>query len=76
MHQAGLGLGESGPGYDDGRLEVRPRDYVALADGVVLRLTRGSWRCSEVADAASAGSSAGGAGTAAAVPSAGSAWKR
>jgi DNA-binding response OmpR family regulator len=39
MHQAGLGPSDSGPDYDDGRLEVRPRDYVALADGVVLRLT-------------------------------------
>lgn len=39
MHQAGLGPADAGPGYDDGRLQVRPRDYVALADGVVLKLT-------------------------------------
>jgi DNA-binding response OmpR family regulator len=39
MHQAGLGPSESRPEYDDGRLQVKPRDYVALADGVVLRLT-------------------------------------
>ncbi len=39
MHQAGLGPSDAGPGYDDGRLQVRPRDYVALADGAVLKLT-------------------------------------
>lgn len=39
MHQAGLGPTDAGPDYDDGRLEIRPRDYVASADGVVLRLT-------------------------------------
>lgn len=39
MHQAGLGPSDAGPDYDDGRLQIRPRDYVASADGVVLRLT-------------------------------------
>jgi DNA-binding response OmpR family regulator len=39
MHQAGLGPDESGPGYDDGRLQIKPRDYVTLADGTVLHLT-------------------------------------
>ena len=39
MHQAGLGPSDAAPGYDDGRLQVKPRDYLALADGSVLRLT-------------------------------------
>jgi DNA-binding response OmpR family regulator len=39
MHQAGLGPSDAGPDYDDGRLRIRPRDYVASADGVVLHLT-------------------------------------
>jgi DNA-binding response OmpR family regulator len=37
MH--GLGDNDPAPDYTDGRLEVRPRDFVALADGEHLDLT-------------------------------------
>jgi DNA-binding response OmpR family regulator len=36
--QWGLGANDPLPDYDDGRLSVRPADYVATADGVVLHL--------------------------------------
>ncbi len=39
MNQRGLGTSDPAPDYDDGRLCVRPRDYLALADGEVLPLT-------------------------------------
>ena len=35
----GLGDNDPAPDYTDGRLTVRPRDFVALADGEHLRLT-------------------------------------
>jgi DNA-binding response OmpR family regulator len=35
----GLGANDPAPDYTDGRLSVRPRDFIALADGEVLRLT-------------------------------------
>ena len=37
-HQRGLGPGDPLPTYDDGRLVVRPADYIATGDGVILRL--------------------------------------
>ncbi len=37
-HQRGLGANDPMPSYDDGRLRVRPRDYMATADGSMLRL--------------------------------------
>jgi DNA-binding winged helix-turn-helix (wHTH) protein len=36
--QRGLGVADPLPDYDDGRLHVRPADYIATADGVILRL--------------------------------------
>ena len=36
--QRGLGANDPLPDYDDGRLRVRPADYIATADGVMLRL--------------------------------------
>jgi DNA-binding response OmpR family regulator len=36
--QRGLGGNDALPDYDDGRLAVRPSDYMATADGVMLRL--------------------------------------
>ena len=36
--QRGLGGTDPLPDYDDGRLRVRPADYMATADGVMLRL--------------------------------------
>jgi DNA-binding response OmpR family regulator len=39
VNQRGLGTTDPAPDYDDGRLCVRPRDYLALADGAVLPLT-------------------------------------
>jgi DNA-binding response OmpR family regulator len=36
--QRGLGVADPLPDYDDGRLHVRPVDYIATADGVILRL--------------------------------------
>jgi DNA-binding response OmpR family regulator len=38
MRQRGLGANEPLPDYDDGRLAIRPADYVATADGAVLAL--------------------------------------
>jgi DNA-binding response OmpR family regulator len=38
MRQRGLGANEPLPDYDDGRLRIRPADYVAAANGVVLPL--------------------------------------
>ncbi len=38
MKQRGLGANDPLPDYDDGRLCVRPADYVASAHGAVLRL--------------------------------------
>jgi DNA-binding response OmpR family regulator len=38
MKQRGLGANDPLPAYDDGRLRVRPADYVATADGAVLGL--------------------------------------
>jgi DNA-binding response OmpR family regulator len=35
----GLGDNNPAPDYDDGRLEVRPADFVALGDGENLQLT-------------------------------------
>ncbi len=35
----GLGENDPAPDYDDGRLEVRPADFVALGDGENLELT-------------------------------------
>lgn len=37
-HQRGLGANEPLPPYDDGRLHVKPADYLAIADGAVLPL--------------------------------------
>ncbi len=37
-HQRGLGAKDALPAYSDGRLEVRPADYIATADGALLRL--------------------------------------
>jgi DNA-binding response OmpR family regulator len=37
-HQRGLGANDALADYDDGRLRVRPADYIATADGTVLRL--------------------------------------
>ncbi len=37
-HQRGLGANEPLPEYSDGRLRVRPADYIATADGAILRL--------------------------------------
>src|SRR3954454_22398409 len=36
--QRGLGANDPLPDYDDGRLRIRPADYIASADGVILRL--------------------------------------
>lgn len=36
--QRGLGANHPLPPYDDGRLQVRPADYMATADGTMLRL--------------------------------------
>ena len=36
--QRGLGANNPLPDYDDGRLRVRPADYIATADGTLLRL--------------------------------------
>ena len=36
--QRGLGANDPLPDYDDGRLRVRPADYIATADGTLLRL--------------------------------------
>ncbi len=36
--QRGLGANDPLPDYDDGRLRVRPADYVATADGAMLPL--------------------------------------
>jgi DNA-binding response OmpR family regulator len=36
--QRGLGANDPLPDYDDGRLHIRPTDYIATADGVILRL--------------------------------------
>ncbi len=36
--QHGLGVNDPFPDYDDGRLQVRPADYIAAVDGVVLTL--------------------------------------
>lgn len=38
MRQRGLGANEPLPDYDDGRLCVRPSDYVATADGAMVPL--------------------------------------
>jgi DNA-binding winged helix-turn-helix (wHTH) protein len=38
MRQRGLGANEPLPDYDDGRLAIRPADYVATADGAILPL--------------------------------------
>ena len=38
MKQRGLGASDPLPDYDDGRLGVRPADYVATADGAVVKL--------------------------------------
>lgn len=38
MEQRGLGAADPAPDYDDGWLQVKPRDYIASADGVVLSL--------------------------------------
>ena len=37
-HQRGLGANDPLPEYSDGRLTVRPADYIATADGAILRL--------------------------------------
>jgi DNA-binding response OmpR family regulator len=37
-HQRGLGAKNPLPEYFDGRLRVRPADYIAAADGTILRL--------------------------------------
>jgi DNA-binding response OmpR family regulator len=37
-HQRGLGANDPLPEYSDGRLRVRPADYIATADGAILRL--------------------------------------
>jgi len=37
-HQRGLGANHPLPDYFDGRLRVRPADYIATADGAILRL--------------------------------------
>jgi len=36
--QRGLGANDPFPDYDDGRLRIRPTDYIAAGDGVILRL--------------------------------------
>jgi DNA-binding winged helix-turn-helix (wHTH) protein len=36
--QRGLGANDPLPDYDDGRLRVRPADYIATGDGTLLRL--------------------------------------
>jgi DNA-binding response OmpR family regulator len=36
--QRGLGANDPLSDYDDGRLRIRPADYIATADGVILRL--------------------------------------
>ncbi|MDX6638758.1 MAG: hypothetical protein QOJ01_2269 [Solirubrobacterales bacterium] len=38
MRQRGLGANEPLPDYDDGRLCVRPSDYMATADGAIVPL--------------------------------------
>ena len=38
MHQRGIGRDDPAPDYDDGWLQVKPRDYIASAGGVVLAL--------------------------------------
>jgi DNA-binding response OmpR family regulator len=38
MKQRGLGVNDPLPDYDDGRLCVRPADYMATANGTVLKL--------------------------------------
>ena len=38
MTQRGLGPADPAPDFDDGVLQVKPRDYVALARGNVIRL--------------------------------------
>ena len=38
MSQRGLGLEDPAPDFDDGILQIKPRDYVALARGSVLKL--------------------------------------
>jgi DNA-binding response OmpR family regulator len=36
--QRGLGANDPLPPYDDGRLQVKPADYLAIADGAVVGL--------------------------------------
>ena len=36
--QRGLGANDPFPDYDDGRLQIRPADYIATADGAIVRL--------------------------------------
>lgn len=38
MIQRGLGGADPAPDFDDGWLQVKPRDYIASANGVVLHL--------------------------------------
>ena len=38
MIQRGLGQVDPAPDFDDGWLQVKPRDYIASANGVVLQL--------------------------------------
>ena len=38
MIQRGLGQADPAPDFDDGWLQVKPRDYIASANGVVLQL--------------------------------------
>jgi DNA-binding response OmpR family regulator len=38
MKQRGLGVHDPLPAYDDGRLQIRPADYMATADGTVIHL--------------------------------------
>lgn len=38
MEQRGLGEADPAPDFDDGVLQVKPRDYIALARGAVLQL--------------------------------------
>ena len=38
MEQRGLGSADPAPDFDDGTLQVKPRDYVAVAGGAVLQL--------------------------------------
>lgn len=40
MEQRGLGDADPAPDFDDGILQVKPRDYIAVAKGVVLKLPR------------------------------------